>query len=80
MLIQAMYFALHARTTEVGSRCLVLAAQAGKESHGKYLRDNKVQEVAAWVVSEEGRKTQGRIWEELSEKLEIISPGILKNF
>lgn len=80
VLIQAMYFALHARTTEVGSRCLVLAAQAGKESHGKYLRDNKVQEVAAWVVSEEGRKTQGRIWEELSEKLEIISPGILKNF
>jgi retinol dehydrogenase 12 len=80
LAISAMYFALHARTTEVGSRCLVLATQAGKESHGKYLRDAQIQEVATWVTSEEGKKTQARVWMELSEKLEIITPGIVKNF
>jgi retinol dehydrogenase-12 len=76
----AMYIALHARTTEVGSRCLVHAIQAGKESHGKYMRNAQVHEVSCWVRSEEGKKTQGRVWTELSEKLEVISPGILQNF
>jgi retinol dehydrogenase-12 len=40
VVVSAMYVALNARTTEVGSRCLVLATQAGKEGHGKYFIPN----------------------------------------
>ena len=35
--------------------------------------------VSPFVQSEEGKKTQGRIWEELSAKLERIQPGIMNN-
>lgn len=35
--------------------------------------------VAPLVDSPEGILTQKRVWEELSQKLESIQPGILKN-
>jgi NAD(P)-dependent dehydrogenase (short-subunit alcohol dehydrogenase family) len=70
----------HARSTEVGSRTLVHAAHAGTESHGQYLSDCKVSDPSKFVMSQEGKKAQGRVWKELSEKLETIQPGILKNF
>jgi NAD(P)-dependent dehydrogenase (short-subunit alcohol dehydrogenase family) len=68
-----------ARTTEVGSRTLVDAACKGPESHGKYLSDCEIEDPAPFVMSEEGKKTQKRVWKELSEKLEHIQPGILGN-
>lgn len=33
---------LIARSTEVGSRTLVAAAEAGEESHGQYMADSRV--------------------------------------
>ena len=70
-----------ARKTEVGSRTLLHAASAGPDSHGKYLSDTRIadEEVSAFVKSEEGRRTQKQVWSELSQKLEAIQPGILKN-
>jgi len=68
-----------ARTTEVGSRTLVDAACKGPESHGKYLSDCEIHDPSPFVMSAEGNKTQKRVWEELSEKLEHIQPGILDN-
>jgi retinol dehydrogenase 12 len=79
-VVKVMYVVLNARTTEVGSRSLVQAVQAGKESHGKWLRDNRIQDPAAWVLSKDGKEAQERVWKELGEKLEVIQPGILKNF
>jgi hypothetical protein len=35
--------------------------------------------VAPIVDSPEGNMVQKRVWEELSQKLESIQPGILKN-
>ncbi|KAJ3243651.1 hypothetical protein HDU78_000264 [Chytriomyces hyalinus] len=67
------------RTTEVGSRTLVHALSAGKESHGQYLSDCKVEPPAVFVTSDEGVKVQKRLWEELTEILENVRPGILKN-
>jgi retinol dehydrogenase 12 len=72
-------FIMSARTTEVGSRTLVDAASQGHESHGKYMSDCKVTDPAAFVESEEGARLQTQVWNELSEKLERIEPGILKN-
>jgi retinol dehydrogenase-12 len=79
-LSKVMYFAMNARTTEQGSRTLVHAATAaGPESHGQYLSDCKVMEPSEFVRSAEGKKAGERVWEELSEKLEKIEPGVLKN-
>jgi retinol dehydrogenase-12 len=67
-----------ARTTETGARCFVHASQAGKESHGKFLMDAKIREPGKWVLSEEGKETEVRVWEEITGVLEGIVPGILK--
>ncbi|KAF1355426.1 putative short-chain dehydrogenase [Delphinella strobiligena] len=68
-----------ARSTEVGSRTLVIAALAGRETHGEYLSDGVIAETAPLVRSEEGKRAQARVWKELSGKLEAIQPGILNN-
>lgn len=54
--------AVLARTTEMGSRTLVHAALAGKETHGEYMENSNVASIASWVRSEEGKKTQERVW------------------
>lgn len=41
--IKTMKF-IFARTTEVGSRTLVAAAEAGEKSHGQYMADGRVSE------------------------------------
>lgn len=66
-----------ARTAEVGARTLVHAALAGKESHGMYLSDCKVEEPGENVTSEEGRRVQKVVWEELVGILEGIRPGVI---
>ncbi|GKZ91934.1 hypothetical protein CBS76997_9975 [Aspergillus niger] len=68
------------RTAEVGSRTLVTAAAAGRESHGQYMSNGVVcpRELSSFVTSEEGRRTQKRVWEELSDILEQIQPGIMR--
>ncbi|RMZ82606.1 hypothetical protein DV738_g1677, partial [Chaetothyriales sp. CBS 135597] len=72
---------LMARTTEVGSRTLVAAAAAGRESHGKYMRDSVVDdgELSAFVRSPEGDKAAEQVWTELSAILEEIQPGVTNN-
>ncbi|KAL4966918.1 putative short-chain dehydrogenase/reductase family protein [Aspergillus stella-maris] len=73
----AMKLAL-ARTPEQGSRTLVHAATLGWEGHGKYLNDCKIDDgaLSAFVRSEEGNQAQLKVWTELVEKLERISPGV----
>jgi len=70
---------LMARTTEMGSRTLVAAAAAGKESHGQYMSECRVAQPSEFVRSEEGKKTQERVYTELIAILEKIQPGISKN-
>ncbi|EJD48791.1 putative short-chain dehydrogenase [Auricularia subglabra TFB-10046 SS5] len=71
--------ALLAWTAEEGSRTLVHASTAGKESHGAYLSAAKIKPegVSAFVTSDEGRRAQKKLWAELSAKLEYIHPGII---
>ncbi|KAL4889998.1 NAD(P)-binding protein [Aspergillus ambiguus] len=78
--IKAMKMLL-ARSTEEGSRTLVAAAAAGPESHGQYMENGVVapHAVSAFVCSDEGEKTQARVWGEIAEILEGVQPGVLEN-
>ncbi|PWN19837.1 short-chain dehydrogenase/reductase [Microstroma glucosiphilum] len=81
-LAKAAFFIIAAaRTTEVGSRTLVASAAAGRESHGKYMYDGLVgdEHLGSWVRSDEGTLVGRRAWEELSEILEKVSPGVTGN-
>ncbi|PSN66472.1 putative short-chain dehydrogenase/reductase family protein [Corynespora cassiicola Philippines] len=72
-----MYKLVFARSAEVGSRTLVSAAAAGRESHGRYLTDGVVWEggLGAFVKSEEGEEVQGRVWGEVKGVLERVVEG-----
>ncbi|KAE9378411.1 NAD(P)-binding protein [Stipitochalara longipes BDJ] len=67
------------RTVEAGSRTLVASAAGGPETHGKYMSECSVKEPSEFVRSEEGQRTQERVYTELIEILEKIQPGITKN-
>jgi len=67
------------RSAEAGSRTLVGGASAGPETHGKYISDCVVTEPSEFVRSEEGQKTQKRVYTELMDILEKIQPGISEN-
>ncbi|KAF4538209.1 Short-chain dehydrogenase/reductase SDR [Lasiodiplodia theobromae] len=69
---------LVARTAEEGSRNFVIAASAGEDFHGQWVSDGKVQQVAPFVLSEEGEKVQSQVWEELCAILEEAVPGVTK--
>jgi retinol dehydrogenase-12 len=71
--------AVLARTTEEGARTHVAAAAAGKESHGEYMSDCLVTPPSKFVESEEGKKTQERVYTELMDIMEKIQPGISNN-
>ncbi|RMY39361.1 hypothetical protein D0866_01980 [Hortaea werneckii] len=66
------------RTTEVGSRTLVHAGLSGPETHGKYMSNCRIEECAPLVQGKEGSEIQRRVWQELSEKLNEIEPGVTK--
>ncbi|PWY88087.1 NAD(P)-binding protein [Aspergillus sclerotioniger CBS 115572] len=68
--------ALAARTPEEGSRLVVQAASAERETHGLYFRAGAVQEYAPIVRDE---KKAEYLWEVLSKRLEGLEPGIMKN-
>ena len=71
---------LVARTTEVGSRTLVNAAgEIGEESQGEYLSDCQISPPSPFVRSEEGKKTQKMVWDEISGILNEIEPGVTSN-
>lgn len=69
-----------ARSTEKGSRTLIHAGSCGSETHGKYLSDCEVAVPAAIVSGPGGGKLQERLWDELTQKLEKIQPGVTANF
>lgn len=67
------------RTSEMGSRALMAAAAAGRETHGGYMDQCKPRDPSKFVMSEEGQQVQERVYKELMEVLEGVQPGITKN-
>lgn len=78
-ILMSVGLATVARTSEQGSRTYIFAAVAGWESHGAYLEDCMLSTPHDAVNSEEGRRTQTRVFNELIEILERVEPGISHN-
>jgi retinol dehydrogenase-12 len=68
---------MFARSAEEGSRLVVIAASAGRQTHGGYMRGGALQKYAPFITSEDGNKKCEYIWEQLGRKLEHLQPGIL---
>ncbi|KAH9210646.1 hypothetical protein DL95DRAFT_437522 [Leptodontidium sp. 2 PMI_412] len=68
-----------ARPAEEGSRLVVIAASAGRPTHGKYMRAGSVQEYAPFITNVDGQAKMNYVWEQLSRKLETIQPGVMAN-
>ncbi|KIX04845.1 uncharacterized protein Z518_05716 [Rhinocladiella mackenziei CBS 650.93] len=68
------------RTAEMGSRTLLHAAVAEKESHGCYLSACEIKEnqVPEWVTNEEGKQAQKRVWDDIAKELDSLMPGCVK--
>lgn len=64
------------RTTEVGSRTLVLGAAAGPTSHGEYLSDGENQAVESWIYTDVGKAVQRKVFEQTMKVLELRKPGV----
>ncbi len=77
-LIARLIYSILTRTTEVGGRCLVLAAAAPESSHGEFQSDGKNQDVEAWIYTSLGEEVQRKVWEQTVSILEARKPGILK--
>ena len=70
---------LFARPAEEGSRLVVTAASAGRQTHGGYMRAGALQKYAPFITSEDGIARSNDVWEKLNRKLEQLQPGILAN-
>jgi retinol dehydrogenase-12 len=70
---------LFARTTEEGSRLVVIAASAGRKTHGGYMRGGNLKSYSPLITSEDGIQKERYVWEQLERKLEGIQSGILAN-
>ncbi|KAF4637286.1 hypothetical protein G7Y89_g800 [Cudoniella acicularis] len=68
------------RTVEMGSRTILYAAVAEKESHGCYTSacEMKENQVPSWITDEDGQQAQKRIWYGLVKELESVEPGYVK--
>jgi len=67
------------RTSEMGSRTLLAAAVAGEKSHGQYMDACELASPSTFVTSDEGRRVQPVVYEQLMALLEDIEPGVTKN-
>ncbi|CAH0043741.1 unnamed protein product [Clonostachys solani] len=73
-----LMYKLLGRTSEVGGRCLVLAASAPENSLGEFQSDGKNQNVEDWIYTDLGNEVQKRVWSQTVPILEARKPGILK--
>jgi retinol dehydrogenase 12 len=67
------------RTPEMGSRTLMSAAFAGEETHGLHMDSCVVRDPSKYILTEDGKKMQKKVWDELKEILEGAEPGVTKN-
>ncbi|PBK67916.1 NAD(P)-binding protein [Armillaria solidipes] len=69
-------------TTEQGSRQLVYAAVGSMDNEeklrGKYIHLSEVVEESDFVISEDGKIVQDRVWEEMLEILGQVDPKVLE--
>jgi len=76
--VRSVVSAIFAKNAEEGSRIIVIAASAGRDSHGGYLMGaGTLSKYAPMIVSDVGIKDGAYIWNQMQRKLEEIQPGLL---
>jgi len=74
-IIVSIVYKILGRTTEVGSRTLVLGAFAAPISHGEYMSDGQNQDVESWIYTDVGKGAQKKVFEQTMKVLELRKPG-----
>lgn len=67
-------FAVMGRTAEQGSRALVHAILAGKQSNGCYMSECRAKPESEFLRSKKGIEARERLWKELIARIRRISP------
>ncbi|TVY18547.1 Short chain dehydrogenase sol3 [Lachnellula arida] len=75
-IIESIIYKIIGRTTEVGSRTLVLGASAGPTSHGEYMSDGQNQDVESWIYTDVGNRAQKKVFGQTIKVLESRKPGV----
>ncbi|CAG9945643.1 unnamed protein product [Clonostachys rosea f. rosea IK726] len=72
---------MYGRTAEQGSRTLLHAAFAGRESHGRYLDSCQIADdrLPDWMTNGEGEASESNTWNAIVSELEIAEPGMIEN-
>jgi retinol dehydrogenase-12 len=70
---------IFARPAEEGSRLVVTAAAARRQTHGGYIRAGALQAYPPFISNEDGVDKSNHVWEQLGRKLEQMQPGIMAN-
>jgi len=68
------------RPGEKGARTLVHGGTAGSETNGQYLSECEIKNASPFVRSAEGDHTAERLWFELVDIYEKVSPGCTKEW
>ncbi|KIJ25765.1 hypothetical protein M422DRAFT_55811 [Sphaerobolus stellatus SS14] len=73
-----IFYAMLARTAEMGSRAVIWGALGGENDvvHGRYLDSCRVDEENDWVLGEQGQIMQDKLWKETIEVLKKRSPPV----
>ena len=66
-------FLIFGRTPEEGSRTLVHAVTAGRQTHGCYLSECQIKGQSTFVQSARGRQISERLWAETKVRFAVIS-------
>lgn len=73
-LIQRIMFAVMGRTAEQGSRALVHAILAGRQTNGCYMSECRPKPESEFLRSKKGTEARERLWKELIARIRRISP------
>ncbi|KAJ4269377.1 hypothetical protein NW764_014156 [Fusarium oxysporum] len=66
------------RTSEDGSRTLLFAAIAGKDSHGRFTADCEIKDdsvIPDWIKGGEAEEGRKRLWNVIANEIELAAPG-----
>lgn len=69
-----------ARSTEHGARTLVHGAVADISTNGQYLSECEIKPASPFVRSAEGDRTAQKLWAELTDIYETVSPGCTREW
>lgn len=71
-----VFMRILARSGEVGSRTLVLAASAPASTHGKFMSNGEIEKVEPWIYTDMGKKVQKKVYEETMAILRTRKAGL----